>query len=95
MQDLLRRRTKTGTAPQKHLFTNLLYCDECHKRMWYKANQKGYRCGGNLRHGNTFCLNKTVVREKELSQIIMNDLKPLYNTSTRRKFCTKFIKKTQ
>ncbi|WP_161487148.1 hypothetical protein [Neobacillus mesonae] len=32
---------KTGTAQYKHLFTNLLYCDECNKGMWYKANQKG------------------------------------------------------
>ena len=47
--------------------------------MWYKKNQKGYRCSGNLRHGDTFCTNKTIVREKELMHVIMEDLKPLYN----------------
>lgn len=93
VQDLLRRRTKAGTAPQKHLFTNTLYCKECQKGMWYKANQKGYRCGGNLRHGNVFCTNKTVVREKALEQIIMDDLKPLYETLKDEKFLRSLLKK--
>jgi site-specific DNA recombinase len=93
VQDLLRRRTKTGAAPQKHLFTNLLYCEECHRGMWYKANQKGYRCGGNLRHGNTFCVNKVIVREKELIQVIMNDLMPLYNTLKEESFVQTLLKK--
>ena len=38
VQELFRKRTTTGTAPQKHLFTNLLYCEDCQKGMWYKKN---------------------------------------------------------
>ncbi|MEF7496550.1 recombinase family protein [Lysinibacillus sphaericus] len=93
VQELLQRRTKSGTAPQKHLFTNLLYCEECQKGMWYKANQKGYRCGGNLRHGDTFCVNKTAVRERELIDVIINDLKPLYNTLKEESFVQTLLKK--
>lgn len=37
--------------------------------MWYKANQKGYRCGGNLRHGERFCLNKLHLKSSDLEQI--------------------------
>lgn len=46
---MLKSRTRTTTAPKSHLFTNVLYCEDCQKGMWYKANQKGYRCGGNIR----------------------------------------------
>lgn len=95
VQDLLRRRTKSGTAPQKNLFTNILYCEDCKKGMWYKKNQKGYRCGGNLRHGHVFCTNKTIVREKDLEQIIMDDLKPLYETLKNEKFISSLLKKLE
>ena len=71
VQELLNKRTKTCTAPQKHLFTNLLYYEDCQKGMWYKKNQKGYRCGGNLRHVDTFCINKTIVREKKLIHVMV------------------------
>ncbi|WP_077210734.1 recombinase family protein [Bacillus dakarensis] len=95
VQELLRKRTKTGTAPQKHLFTNLLYCEDCQKGMWYKQNQKGYRCGGNLRHGEVFCVNKTIVREKALVHVIMEDLKPLYNTLKEESFLKSLVKKLE
>lgn len=48
--------------------------------MWYKANQKGYRCGGNIKYGDTFCLNRVVIREKELKQIILKDLQELFQS---------------
>ena len=86
VQELMHSRTRTATAPKKHLFTNVLYCEECQKGMWYKANQKGYRCGGNIRYGNSFCLNKVVVREKELMQVIMEDLQSLFNTLKEENF---------
>jgi len=80
VQDLLQSRSRTTTAPKKHLFTNVLYCEECQKGMWYKANQKGYRCGGNIRYGQSFCPNRVVIREKELMQVIVDDLQALFNT---------------
>lgn len=68
------------TAHKKHLFTNVLFCENCQKGMWYKANQKGYRCGGNIKYGDTFCPNSVVIREKELKHIILEDLQELFET---------------
>jgi site-specific DNA recombinase len=77
VKKMLQTRTRTTTAPKKHLFTNVLYCESCQKGMWYKTNQKGYRCGGNIKHGDTFCLNRIVIREQELKQIILEDIQEL------------------
>lgn len=77
---MLQTRTRTTTAPKKHLFTNVLYCKSCQKGMWYKADQKGYRCGANIKHGDTFCLNRVVIREKELKHIILKDLQELFQS---------------
>lgn len=79
VQTMLKNRMRTKTAPKKHLFTNVLYCSNCGKGMWYKQNQRGYRCGGNIKHGNIFCPNRTIVREKELKYAILNDLNELTN----------------
>ncbi|XKG85312.1 hypothetical protein LG307_02755 [Sutcliffiella horikoshii] len=46
--------------------------------MWFKANQKGYRCGGNIKHGDAFCESRVVIREKELKQIIIEDLQEIF-----------------
>ena len=78
VENLLIKRTKEATAPSKHLFSNLIFCEDCGKGMWYKANQKGYRCGGNIRYGERFCSNKTPLRSKDLEQVIANDIKALF-----------------
>lgn len=78
VKKMLQTRTRTNTAPKKHLFTNILFCEKCQKGMWYKANQKGYRCGGNIKYGDTFCENRKVIREKELKLIITEDLQKLF-----------------
>ncbi|MGD7046157.1 recombinase family protein [Jeotgalibacillus proteolyticus] len=75
---LLKGKTRTSTAPKKHIFTNVLYCENCHKGMWYRANQKGYRCGGNLKHSDAFCRNRVVIREKELIHVILEDLQQVF-----------------
>nr|WP_318246141.1 recombinase zinc beta ribbon domain-containing protein [Halobacillus halophilus] len=93
VQAMMKTRTKTSTAPKKHIFTNILYCDECHKGMWYKANQKGYRCGGNIKHGTTFCLNKAPIREKELTHVILEDLEVLFDTLKDKNFMNTLVMK--
>lgn len=80
VKKMLQTRTRTTTAPKSHLFTNVLFCENCQKGMWYKANQKGYRCGGNIKYGDTFCLNRVVIREKELKHIILEDLQELFQS---------------
>jgi site-specific DNA recombinase len=93
VQKMLSNRTRTTTAPKKHLFTNLLFCEECQKGMWYKANQRGYRCGGNIKHGDTFCINRVVVREKELKNIIQEDLQNLFQSFQNESFLESLLKK--
>ncbi|MFS0637943.1 recombinase family protein [Mesobacillus foraminis] len=93
VQAMMANRTRTGTAPQKHLFTNFLYCEECNKGMWYKANQKGYRCGGNIKHGTHFCQSKVAVREKELKNVILEDLKELFKTISNGSFMETMVGK--
>ncbi|XZF75597.1 recombinase family protein [Bacillus sp. AL-1R] len=80
VKKMLLTRTRTSTAPKSHLFTNVLFCENCQKGMWYKANQKGYRCGGNIKYGDPFCLNRVVIREKELKHIILEDLQALFHS---------------
>ncbi|MGG0464820.1 recombinase family protein [Priestia aryabhattai] len=77
VQKMLQSRTRSTTAPKKHFFTNMLYCEDCKRGMWYKANQKAYRCGGNLKYGDTYCLNRKIVREKDLKNVILSDLQEL------------------
>lgn len=95
VQALMKRRTRATTAPKKHLFTNMLYCKECEKSMWYKANQKGYRCGGNIKHGIAFCTNKLAIREKELQHIIQTDLKELFQSFQDNAIMASLINKLQ
>jgi site-specific DNA recombinase len=93
VQALMQSRTRTATAPKKHMFTNILYCEECQKGMWYKANQKGYRCGGNIKHGNTFCISKVAVRENELMHVIMGDLQTLFDSLREENFLNALMNK--
>jgi site-specific DNA recombinase len=93
VQAMMKRRTRNSTAPKKHLFSNLLYCEDCQKGMWFKANQKGYRCGGNIKHGNSFCINKVAIREKELMHVIMSDLQKLFNTLRKDNFMNALVNK--
>jgi site-specific DNA recombinase len=86
IKKMLQIRTRTTTAPKSHLFTNVLFCENCQKGMWYKANQRGYRCGGNIKYGDTYCLNRAVIREKELKHIIIEDLQELFQSIQDDKF---------
>lgn len=68
------RRGRGGTRVKKHLFTNIAYCSDCGNGMWYRANRKGYICGTYAKHGNKACTNH-VIKEQQLKEIILDDLK--------------------
>ncbi|MHA6261150.1 recombinase family protein [Sporosarcina sp. CAU 1771] len=93
IQKMRQGRSRTTTAPKKHLFTNIIYCEECKKSMWFKANQKGYRCGGNIKHGTTICHNKKPIREKELKQVIIDDLRYLLQSFQNEVFLKNLLSK--
>ena len=95
VQEMLSRRTRTATAPKKHLVTNLIFCEECGKAMWYKANQRGYRCGGNIKHGDCFCTNRLPIREGDLKEIIEEDLRELFKSFQDESFTTTLTTKLE
>lgn len=74
-QQLLKTRAKNKIRPlpNSHLFSNLLFCADCGKGMHYKANRKGYVCGSYDKWGKLLC-SSHIVREKDLINIIKNDI---------------------
>lgn len=78
-QELIQSKQKKGRGKikaQKHLFTNLLYCADCGKGMWYRQNRKGYICGGYAKHGKIAC-TQHVIKEDELKRIILEDIRKM------------------
>ena len=71
---LLNSRKKIKPKPQKHLFSNLLFCADCGKGMHFKKNRKGYVCGSFDKRGKVAC-ESHIVREKNLIEIISNEFK--------------------
>ncbi|GGM28974.1 hypothetical protein GCM10011351_13760 [Paraliobacillus quinghaiensis] len=53
--------------------------------MWYRQNRLGYICGNYARHGNIACTNHAI-SEKELEQVILNDIDWMYNKISDKKF---------
>ncbi|WP_096187054.1 recombinase family protein [Evansella halocellulosilytica] len=78
VQNQMKIRTKYITAPKKHLFTNILYCNDCGKALWYRSNRKGYICGNYARHGSKACTHHAV-KEKVLKNTILSDINTLVN----------------
>ncbi|MCS0790833.1 recombinase family protein [Cytobacillus firmus] len=81
VQTLLKQKAKRGrggTRKKKHLFTNIAFCSECGNGMWFRANRKGYICGTYAKHGNKACTNHAI-KEQELIEIILDDLKRISN----------------
>jgi len=76
VQQQMKIRTKFITAPKKHLFTNILYCADCGKGMWWRSNRKGYVCGNYARHGKKACSHHAI-REKFLIDTISADIQEL------------------
>ncbi len=85
VQELLKVRSKTIPAPKKHLFTNILYCADCGKGMWYRSNQKGYICGNYARHGKKACSNH-LIKEDLIKVTILNDLKELVKQIDKKQY---------
>lgn len=71
---LLNSRKKIKPKPQKHLFSNLLFCADCSKGMHFKKNRKGYVCGSFDKRGRVAC-ESHIVRELDLIEIVSNEFK--------------------
>ena len=60
-------------TPKKHLFSDVLICADCGKKLWYIQNHKGYLCGTYKKYGKNHC-SQHEVKEKNLIEILRNDL---------------------
>lgn len=56
-----------------HLFTGVIFCEDCGRGFHYQKNCKGYICGRSHKHGDKAC-TKHRVREKVLINVIQEDL---------------------
>lgn len=69
-QKQMMQRKKNLTAPKAHLFTNVAFCDDCEKGMWFRADRKGYICGTYGRYGVKRCSSHSIKEEKLINAII-------------------------
>lgn len=70
VQTMMKNRTKNKGVkpkPNNHLFSGLLFCNDCGKGMHFKANRKGYVCGTFDKWGTIKCTSH-IVREKNLKK---------------------------
>ncbi|MGF9709778.1 recombinase zinc beta ribbon domain-containing protein [Bacillus siamensis] len=71
------QRKKFITAPKLHLFTNILFCADCGKGMWYRSNRpNGYICGTYARHGKKACSAHTI-KKGNLKETILYVIRKL------------------
>lgn len=75
-QQLIKSRKIIRPPPNKHLFSNILFCSDCGSGMHYKANKKGYVCGAYDKRGKSCCTSH-IVREAELKDAILADINML------------------
>jgi site-specific DNA recombinase len=73
-----RKRQQSKPKAKKHLFTNHLYCADCGKSLWYVHYRKGYVCGNYYKYGKHVCTQHSI-RESELIEVILDDLRRLSN----------------
>ncbi|MEH7378995.1 recombinase family protein [Bacillus sp. JJ1533] len=71
-QKQMMQRKKNLTAPKAHLFTNVAYCADCGRGMWFRSDRKGYICGFYGRYGNEKCTSHTI-KENKLTNAITHD----------------------
>lgn len=85
VQELIKARGRIKAVTQTHLFSNILFCSDCGSGMHFKANRKGYVCGNYDKRGSSACASH-IVREKELADIILADIRKLISSVKDTKF---------
>lgn len=71
-QKQMMQRKKNLTAPKAHLFTNVAFCADCEKGMWFRSDRKGYICGSYGRYGTKRC-SSHAIKEDKLTDAINHD----------------------
>lgn len=97
VQQLIKSRKIIRPAPNKHLFSNILFCADCGSGMHYKANRKGYVCGAYDKRGTSSCTSH-IVREIELQEAILSDINTIIEKTNQQSSSDKiqdYIKKQE
>ena len=89
VQELLQTRTHQKYHQATHLFTGIMFCHDCGKGMHFKKNRKGYVCGSFNKHGKKACSDH-IIREAELSKLILSDLSSFINSLNNTDFIADF-----
>lgn len=76
VQELIISRSRIRPQAEVHLFTNTIFCADCGRGMHFKKNRKGYVCGNFNKHGSKACSDH-FIKERELEEIILNDIKSI------------------
>ena len=91
VQEMIKVRHKERRKSQIHLFSNLLYCPDCGRRLHFKANRNGYVCAGYNRHGKDVC-SSHFIKEYILEKIILDDFKIIFKKINNNKIINKLKK---
>jgi site-specific DNA recombinase len=94
VQQLIQSRKCNITKPNKHLFTNLIYCKDCGTGMWYRHNREGYICGKYARHGAIACTHRTI-NEQSLKSKILADISKMETLINQPNFLDEVTKKSK
>lgn len=79
VQELLVQRSHKKYHQSFHLFTGIMFCNDCGKGMHFKRNRRGYVCGSFDKHGQKAC-SCHIIREEELCNLILQDIKGFINS---------------
>lgn len=78
VQSLIKSRRKIRPKQNIHLFSNMIFCQDCGHGMHFKKNRRGYICGNYNKHGSKACSDH-IVRESELSNFVLTEIISIIN----------------
>lgn len=78
VQNLIQSRRRIRPKQNIHLFSNMIFCQDCGHGMHFKKNRRGYICGNYNKHGSKACSDH-IVRESELSDSVLNQIISVVN----------------
>lgn len=88
VQEIIRSRKRKRPQSEKHMFSNTAFCGDCGRGMHFKKNRKGYVCGNYNKHGIKACSDH-LVREVDLTNYILKDIKTLHTKLNKNNYYKK------
>jgi DNA invertase Pin-like site-specific DNA recombinase len=92
VQNIISSRKKIRPQQNIHLFTNILFCNDCGHGMNFKKNRKGYVCGRFNKLGRKACSDH-LIKEAELANAILGDIRLMLSKIKNEKFLEGIEKK--